>query len=136
MKTDPELNAFLNNPGDEVISKDSANDEESLGDVPHPCESFFQAAQLGAGAGFQREVAVLDRRASGIYKAIASEAAKQTPAARSKTDFAENSEQRFAKARQVIERIFAGHPEECAEAIATARRMMAEERAAAILDAA
>ncbi len=128
MKPDPELAAYLNT-GDEIVTADAPGDEESNGDVPHALDKFFADAQLGAGPGFQREVAVLDSRASRIYKAIASEAAKQTPPAAS---FPERSKQRFEKVCGEIRTIFAGHEAEAEEAIKLAKDLLAAERAAVL----
>jgi len=49
---------------------------------------------------------------------------------------ADRSTERFAKASAAIEHFFADHPEECAEAIAIARKMVADERAAVLAEAA
>jgi hypothetical protein len=51
-------------------------------------------------------------------------------------DFSKRSEQRFERACAVVRRVFAGHPEECKEAIRVFRRTLDEERASIIADAA
>ena len=49
---------------------------------------------------------------------------------------ADRSHQRFQKTRAVIERVFAGHPEASAEAIDIVQKMVADERAAVLAEAA
>jgi len=137
MKNIPlEFSAIFGGADDDPIIKDTPGSlDADAAEVPDALYKIFEDAKLGAGKNLNTELAAIDQRIQKLYQARADEAATKTPA-RASADFHQNSEARFAKARGLIERIFASHPAEREEALEVVRRMMAEERAAAILDAA